>query len=333
MKIQTETKELLDRYQLKEADIVMVNESHPIFSDMLTRPITFTAGGSGLNSMRGLKWMLKGTGKVDFVGCIGQDEYGQILSKTSREDGIDTHYQVITEHQTGCCCSIIYQKDRTLVAFVSAAGHYSFSHYQTKDVQDVVLDSEIFYATAFFILSSYETILAVGQYAAQSDKVFMMNISAPFLIEGFWDKFYAVFQYADIIVGNEHEATAFAIKNGWNTNDFNEIALRIAQLPKINQSRKRMVIITQGARNTTVCENDIVTQYPVPRIDPSLIQDTNGAGDSFVGGFLSGLSKGKSTAVCVTAGHYCAGYIIQGTGVVFSKPSSFDWDTDSVSVN
>jgi len=277
-----------------------------------------------LNSMRGLKWMLKDAGQhVDFIGCIGDDEYGKILTKISQDAGISTHFDINPHHQTGCCASIIFNKDRSLVAYVSAAGHYSFDHYQSQEVQDVLNKSDIIYTTGFFTLSSYPSTLAAGQLAAQTNKYFILNLSASFVVE--MDNFYNILQYADIVIGNEHESLAVSNKQGWGLSDNREIALKIAQLPKINPSRKRTVIITQGKQSTIVCQDDVVTEYPVPRIDPSLIVDTNGAGDSFVAGYLAGLSYGKPVQTCIDAGHYCAAYCIQGTGIDFKTPSEFDW--------
>jgi hypothetical protein len=45
-----------------------------------------------------------------------------------------------------------------------------------------------------------------------------------------------------------------------------------------------------------------VTEFPVDEIESSKIVDTNGAGDAFVGGFLSQLAKGKEVAVCASEG-------------------------------
>jgi adenosine kinase len=63
----------------------------------------------------------------------------------------------------------------------------------------------------------------------------------------------------------------------------------------------------------------VVTTYPVPALAKELLVDTNGAGDAFVGGFLSQLILGKSIEACVTAGHYAARIIIQHSGCTFPK--------------
>mmetsp|Transcript_38515 Transcript_38515/g.61058 ORF Transcript_38515/g.61058 Transcript_38515/m.61058 type:complete len:170 (-) Transcript_38515:23-532(-) len=60
------------------------------------------------------------------------------------------------------------------------------------------------------------------------------------------------------------------------------------------------------------------------KIDPSLIVDTNGAGDSFVGGFLSKHVEGKSIEECVNAGHYCASKVIQVSGAVYNGKPDFE---------
>jgi len=62
---------------------------------------------------------------------------------------------------------------------------------------------------------------------------------------------------------------------------------------------------------------------PVQKIDPSLIVDTNGAGDSFVAGLLSGLALGHSLDDSVLAGHYIASEVIQQDGATF--PSKFNF--------
>jgi len=178
----------------------------------------------------------------------------------------------------------------------------------------------------FFILSSLPTCLAAGKHANEKNKIFMLNISANFIVESFWDIFYSVFQYADHVCGNEHETLAFAKRLGWDTEDYNVIAEKIANLPLLNTNKKRTVIITQGSQNTIVYQNEKLHSFPVTPIDKELIVDTNGAGDGFIGGFIAGTSMGKPLAKCIDAGHYCAGFIIQRTGCDLNDVSRYNWE-------
>jgi len=295
---------------------------------MLNFPIIKTAGGSALNTMRAIQWILRGTGDANFIGCIGDDEFGNQLNHVATESGVKTHFMITSEKQTGCCASVIFKRDRTLIAHVSAPEKYSIDHFNSEKIQIVVNECEVLYSSGFFILSSLPTCIAIGKHAVEKNKMFMLNISANFIVESFWDIFYPVFQYADYVVGNEHETLAFSKRLGWDTQDYNVIAEKIANLPLLHPNKKRTVIITQGSNNTLVYQNDKLYSFPVHLIDKNLIADTNGAGDSFIGGFLAGYCLGKPLAKCIDAGHYCAGFIIQRTGCDFNDVSRYNFEEE-----
>jgi adenosine kinase len=128
-----------------------------------------------------------------------------------------------------------------------------------------------------------------------------MNISAPFLVDFFWDKMQAVIPYTDIIVANETEAAAYAKKAGWDEADLAGAAAKLAASPKMG-SRLRTVIFTQGSKSTLVHHNCETKEYPVPAVPSEEIVDTNGAGDAFVGGLLAGF---VSFFFIVTVGALC----------------------------
>ena len=69
-----------------------------------------------------------------------------------------------------------------------------------------------------------------------------------------------------------------------------------------------------------------VQLYPVIELAPDKLVDTNGAGDAFVGGFLSQLVAGKGIPECVRAANFAAHLIIQQSGVTLpDTPAGFDW--------
>jgi len=154
----------------------------------------------------------------------------------------------------------------------------------------------------------------------------MINLAAGFIIQFFWDALNSVLPYADFVVCNEDEAALFAEKSGWAKDDLQGCAANLSNLPKLNDKRKRTVIFTQGKEPTIVAIDGQITLYPVLPIDKSLIVDTNGAGDSFVGGLLAGLAADKPLAVCIAAGQYCASKIIQVEGAQYpDTPNDFKW--------
>ncbi|XP_054584712.1 adenosine kinase isoform X3 [Eptesicus fuscus] len=119
------------------------------------------------------------------------------------------------------------------------------------------------------------------------------------------------------------EAATFAREQGFETEDIKEIARKTQALPKVNSKRQRVVIFTQGSDDTIMATESEVTAFAVLDQDQEEIIDTNGAGDAFVGGFLSQLVCDKPLTECIRAGHYAASVIIRRTGCTFPEKPDF----------
>lgn len=165
--------------------------------------------------------------------------------------------------------------------------------------------------------------LKVARYAAENNRTFTLNLSAPFISQFFKEALMEVMPYVDILFGNETEAATFAREQGFETKDIKEIARKTQALPKVNSKRQRTVIFTQGRDDTIVATGNDVTAFPVLDQNQEEIVDTNGAGDAFVGGFLSQLVSNKPLTECIRAGHYAASVIIRRTGCTFPEKPNF----------
>eukprot|EP00126_Sphaerothecum_destruens_P010539 Sdes_comp20767_c0_seq3m16782 len=273
-----------------------------------------------MNTIRRPKWMAGVKNATVMIGCIGKDKFGQLLKDRTENDGVSTRYLLDEQQPTGTCAVLITGHDRSLVANLAAASNYKLEHLKHPKTWALVENAKVFYITGFFLAVSLESIVAVAEHAALSGKYFCMNLSAPFLSEFYFPALMEVAPYWDLLFGNETEAKAFAQRSNFsNQTDIPAIALQIAQLPKKSGLFSRTVIITQGELPTVVVENGLVSQFPIQPLPKEKIVDTNGAGDAFVGGFLSQFMAGKSTPDCVKAGHYAASVVIQRSGCTFPK--------------
>ncbi|KAJ6717648.1 hypothetical protein OIU79_005747 [Salix purpurea] len=108
------------------------------------------------------------------------------------------------------------------------------------------------------------------------------------------------------------------------TENVEEIALKISQSHKASGAHKRITVITQGADPVVVAEDGKVRLFPVILLPKEKLVDTNGAGDAFVGGFLSQLVQEKPIEVCVKAGCYAANVIIQRSGCSYPEKPDFN---------
>jgi len=315
---------LFEKYGAVPGTACLAEEKHlPLYAEMVKDlKVDYIAGGAGQNSMRACSWMLQKEGVTAYIGSVGKDENGEILGKAAGEGGVKTFYHVDEETPTGTCAVLVHEKERCLIANLAAANKYKIDHLLSEPVQKVLDEAKMYYGTGFFLTVCPDALVHIGKKAAEANKPFLWNISAEFLVNFFWEPFQQVLPYCDILFGNETEAAAFGKKNGWGE-DLAEVAKKTCALPKVNDKRPRIVIFTQGSNSTLVCKDGEVTEYAVNKIDPALIVDSNGAGDSFVGGFLSKYVQDKPLEECVNAGHYCASKVIQVSGAVYQGKPEF----------
>ena len=66
----------------------------------------------------------------------------------------------------------------------------------------------------------------------------------------------------------------------YQTEDVEQIALKISQWPKASGAHKRITVITQGADPVVVAEDGKVKKFPVILLPKEKIVDTTGAGIS-----------------------------------------------------
>jgi len=309
----------LTKYNLKANDAILAAEEHDALFEELAQEdaVTYTAGGATMNSIRVAQYYLDNPRATTFVGCVGSDDNASKLSGAAAADSVRVEYLVDDTTPTGMCACVITGKNRSLVAKLAAANNYKASHMQSEPIWELATQAQIYYSAGFHLTVCPEAMLDLARHAAETQKTYAFNLSAPFLIQFFKDPMNQVIPYADFIFSNEDEAATYAKENGFDeTEDLSKIALALAALDKVNASRPRMVVITCGSEATIVAHEGVVDTYPVDKLDSSLIIDTNGAGDAFVGGFLAGLAKGQAVADCVQAGHTAAAMIIQTPGIV-----------------
>lgn len=167
-----------------------------------------------------------------------------------------------------------------------------------------------------------DSLKIVAEHALANNKIFCLNLSAPFIVDFFGDQVATALEYADYLFCNEGEAEAYGKKHGLGS-DLKEVALKIAASPKKNSARPRTVIFTQGSESTIVACDGKVTEYAVSPLPKEQLVDTNGAGDAFVGGFLASLLAKKDVGSSVEAGHWAARFIIQQSGCTLSKSCEY----------
>lgn len=319
--------EYLAKYDLKADDAILVEEKHmPIFEEVLKKDgLKLVAGGAAQNAARGAQYILPADSVVYF-GSTGNDVYYEKLVEANAQYGLRTEYQIQESTATGKCAALINGPHRSLVTDLAAANLFTPSHLEKPENWALVENAKYFYIGGFHLTVSPEAILLLGKHAAENNKTFALNFSAPFIAQFFKEPLDNSIPYCDYIIANESEAAAFAESHGLNTTDVTEIAKHVAKLPKVNTNKPRTVVFTQGTEPTvTVVYNAAsdsfeVNEFKVRKLAAEAVVDTNGAGDAFAAGFLASLVQEKSLPEAVEIGHWAASLSIQEVGPTFPFP-------------
>jgi len=240
--------EMLEKYNLKANDAILY-EKEDIFEDLAKDyEVEYIAGGATQNSCRVAQWILEKPESVAYFGCVGKDQTFDTLKKVASQAGVKVLYQNC-DKPTGRCAVLITGHNRSLVTKLDAANHFTTEHLEKSENWEVVEKAKIYYSAGFFITVSVPSMLKVAQHASEfADKKFCLNLSAPFICQFFKDPLNQVLEYADIVVGNETEAEAYAENNfeKGSYTDRKDIAKKIAALPYKGKGKSRVVVITQG---------------------------------------------------------------------------------------
>ncbi|KAL7626337.1 adenosine kinase [Parahypoxylon ruwenzoriense] len=313
------TEDLLKKYDLKANDAILASEKHlPLYDELLSGyDAKLIAGGAAQNTARGASYILP-PNSVVYLGGVGDDKYAATLRDAVKQAGLRVEYRVDPKVPTGRCGVVITGHNRSLCTDLGAANHYDLDHLKSPAVWPLVKNADFYYVGGYHFTVCPPAIQALGEEAAANNKVFVVNISAPFIAEFFKDPLDASSPYWDYVICNESEAAAYARSHSLPVSDTDvpAIAKALANLPKANAKRPRVAVVTQGTQPTVIAiqGQDEVKQYPVHAIDAKLINDTNGAGDAFAGGFVAGLVQGKPIEAAVDIGQWLARLSIQELG-------------------
>jgi adenosine kinase len=327
-------KDFLNKWSLPENSAILAEpgKHDGLYEDMVKQygsKVQFIAGGATQNSIRVVQWFVKQEKVCSYMGCVGDDADGRRMAEIATADGVSVLYMITKEEKTGTCavCVTDSGKNRSLCAYLGAANKFSKDHVLKH--WDAVQKANIIYSSGFHLTVSPDSMLEMAKHCAEHpEKTYVLNLAAPFIPEFFSDALHSVLPYTDILFGNETEAQSFAKQQKWPATLSNqEIAVHISKLKKANH-KDRLVIITQGADDVIVVKrtasgHEEVHLFPVPHLAPEQIVDTNGAGDAFVGGYLSQLIQGKGLKTCIAAGNYASREVIMQSGAVFPKHNHF----------
>jgi ribokinase len=251
-------------------------------SDLATIP-----GGKGANQAAALALL---GNRVTIIGCVGQDEFGSALIESQKRLKVQTE-RIIRDPDAATGTALITVDEQGNNSIIVSPG--TNGRVSPEDVKQ----AEEFIKSAKFVLLQLEIPMETVDYAIslahQVGTKVVLNPSPVMELPG------EMLKKVDYLVINEIEAASIS---GMEVKDF---ASAKAAAERILLLGAGNVIVTLGAAGSLMMTRESVIQVPTVKVEPV---DTTGAGDAFLGGFLTGLINDFSLMESVRYGN-CAGAI------------------------
>ena len=236
------------------------------------------SGGSVTNSVYTLS-QLGGSGYVSVL--VAEDEFGKIYLSDLKNSNVSTGGMTYTtgDGMTGTCLVLTTpDAERTMNTCLSISSNFSIKNINLVDLKS----SEYLYIEGYLVTSdvAMEAVHQSIEFSSKNDVKIALTFSDLAMVKYFKDNFKSILNNKiDLLFCNEDEAKTFS---GYDT-----LEDSIKYLGKLSST----LVVTLGKNGSLIYHNGekiTIDPYPTKAVD------TVGAGDTFAGAFLYGITNGLS---------------------------------------
>ena len=260
------------------------------------------AGGSSANTVFALATL---GNKVEFIGRVKNDYYGNIFSSSIKKSGAVFKSKSVISDKTSAHSIILVTPDaqRTMCTYLGASVEFEPNDINYKSIRK----SKYLYLEGYLWDSKLakKAFINAAQIAKDSNTKIILSLSDSFCVDRHRESFINLIkEYIDILFCNESELKSLFI--GKNFEDSKKDISSICELS----------IITMGSNGSLIINKK--KEEKIDSIVSGKVIDTTGAGDIYAGGFIHGLINNHTLRICGNFGSICAGHIITQLG---SRPN------------
>ncbi|MCP4168655.1 MAG: ribokinase [Chloroflexi bacterium] len=227
---------------------------------------------------------------VDFVGCVGDDDFGRAFSKLMVDEGVDIDYLISRGQLATGAGFIIKDTSGHNIITIDIGANQLFSR---EDVDAAMGRMDADSVVLIQLEIPLETALHGARRGHEQGSTVIFNPAPAHDLRS------QDLSNVDIFTPNETEARVCLGLDPSDPSDDVEIARQLLALGC------HTVVMTLGERGSLIVTADNVTEVPAYTI-PNII-DSNGAGDSFNASLATGLLEGKPLAEAARFANAVAG--------------------------
>ena len=315
----------IQKYGLKKGEVAFVtNENRGFYSEIEQKLQVFsTIGGSALNILRAISWGLKNNNlekKISMLGCVGNDILKNKIINTLQQCNIHTNLlEQIDMGTSRCAVGICNNKDRYFLSEILASKYLSSNFIQNH--WNDIISHDALLIEGYFIKENFGLCSDICDAFINQGKYIILTLSDPLMIESYRENIIKIANKADMVVGSLNAAKKLVEENNNHIN----IDLLFKKIYALLNDKNRILIITAGNHGVFCSKYDQVTKtedhfqtFP-NQINIRDIVDFNGAGDAFLGGFISQQMQNKTFEECCHLGNKAAAVVIKNIGCNFQN--------------
>jgi len=272
-----------------------------IAETLLGSGLTLGPGGKGSNQAIAAA---KAGGKVTFISRVGNDPFGEMALSAYAAAGVKANVMKMEGVSTGAAFIFVNEDngDNAIIVVPGAAGLIG--------VEDIDANRAEIENAAIFMTQLEQPMEAAVHGLSIAKKAGVTTVFNPAPAQPIPD---AIYPLCDFIVPNEVEAAGIL----GHAVDTDEQALAAAAT--LLKKGARTAIITLGSRGA-LYHTSGHSEF-VPSFSAGKVIDTTGAGDAFLGGFVTALSEGRPPVDAVRFGSATAGIAVTRHGTAPAMPT------------
>lgn len=256
-------------------------------------------GGKGANQACACSFL---KGDVYFLGAVGKDEYGERIIAFLKKQNLKGEIKKSNAPTGIASITLETTSGENRIVIVPGAN-------MDLTKQDIlVIKEEMRHAK--YLLIQLENPLETVYFALKTAKELgLTTILNPAPYREINED---IFPFIDYFVPNEHELAGY-VKN----DEFNDVQ----KAEFLHQKGLKNVIVTLGEKGSVLVNDKGVFHVEAKKVKAV---DTTAAGDSYLGAFVTALSKGKDVLEAMEFASLCSGLTVTKKGAIASLPKLED---------
>ncbi|MBN1793315.1 adenosine kinase [Candidatus Woesearchaeota archaeon] len=204
--------------------------------------------------------------KAGLFATLGPDEYGKAYIDYLEKAGIKSFVETAKGPSGVCYVMITPDKERAVVSNlgVSVTHDYDLSNLD---------GAKMLFTSGYEIIANPRNVMNVLRNAKEKGLKLSLDMADPGIIEPVREQLAEVIKELDVLFVTEEEAEAYVKKRPYEA---------LEELGKACP----VVVLKKGAKGSVVRHDGV--NYDIPVVPPAKLVNTNGAGDAYAAGFLTG---------------------------------------------